>query len=174
MSDALLERVAKSLEGILAHIQKSPVFGLPVTGGAATAPKTSPGATAGATGGDAAAKKAAADKAAAEKAAKDKAAKDAAAKAAAAKAAAGPASGTKAPGGKHTIDEVREAIRTVATTPSLGKQSATDILADDGGGVTKVTDLKPEFYDAVFDACQALLNNEGGEDAAGSSADDLL
>lgn len=164
MSDKLLERIAVGLEGLLEHVKKSPVFGLP-TGGATTPPKTTAGA---ATGGAAAGGKPA-EKTAAEKAA---------AKAAADKnkggATGGPAAGTKAPGGKRTIEQVREMIRKVAADASLGKQSAKDILADDGGGVEKVLDLKPEFYDAVFEACEVALKAEGAKGAPAAEEDDLM
>ncbi len=165
MSDALLERQAKALEGILALLQKAPVFGLP-TGGAATGAKTTPAAAA-----PDAAKTAAA--AAAKKVADDKKKADAAvsAKAAAQK---GPAAGAKAPGGKHTVEQVREAIRKVANNPSLGKASAKEILADDGGGVERVADVKPENYDKVFEACQVLLASEGAPAAPPAETEDDL
>lgn len=143
-----------------------------LSGAAATPKATAQTGTKTATTTDADKAKAAAEaKAKADAAAKAKAEAEAKAKAAAASKA-GPAAGTKAPGGKHTIDEVRDMIRKVATSESLGKQSAADILNDDGGGVSKVTDLKPEFYDAVYEACQVMLNGEGG--AAGSAEDDLM
>jgi ribonuclease D len=177
MSDALLERLAKSAEGILAHLQKSPVFGLPTAANSGGAKNPAPAGTAAAP--DAA--KAAADKAAA-KAAADKKTAAAAAAAAAAKAAAtpsatkpaGPPAGTRAPGGKHTIEQVREMIRKVAADKNLGKQSAKDILSDDGGGVEKVLDLKPENYDKVFEACEVLLNGEGNKEAAAPADEDDL
>lgn len=169
MSDVLLERLAKAAEGILAHMQKS---GAPAAGAGAGAKTPPAGGTAPKP--DAAAAKAAADKKAAAdaKAAADKkAAADAAAKAAAKPS--GPPSGTKAPGGKYTIDQVREKIREVATNPSLGRQSATDILDADGGGVKKITDLKPENYDAVYEACQVALQSEGSAPSAASDEDDF-
>jgi hypothetical protein len=150
MSDALLTRIAEGIEGLLAHVKAAP----------APAPKAE-------TPKPAAAPKPEAAKPAA--APKPEAAKPAAAPkpaAAAPKPAAAPAP-TKAPGGKYTSDQVREVIRKVATNKSLGKQSALDILDQDGGGVQNVTNLKPEFFDAVYEACQALLSTEGqgeGED----------
>jgi type II secretory pathway component HofQ len=142
MSDALLERIAKATEGLLALHTKG--------GGGAVAPKP------------AAAPAAAKPAATPAKPAAAPAAKPAAKPAAAAPAAA------KAPNGKHDSVQVRDAIRKVATNPNLGKQSALDILDQDGGGVTNVTNLKPEFFDAVFEACQALLAGEG----EGAPADD--
>jgi phenylalanyl-tRNA synthetase alpha subunit len=157
MSDALLERIAKATEGVLAHLQK---------GGAAPATKTTaPAARASASAVDAnkvasdttktpAEKKAEADKMIAQK----KAVKEAADKAAATSAAkAKPASGSK-----HTIDQVREMIRKVAA--DVDKQSAKDILMDDGG-VEKVLDLKPADYDKVYEACEVLLSGEGAKSA---------
>lgn len=162
MSDALLKEISGKLD-VLADLFKK--------GGATAAPKTAPAAgnSGGAT--DPAAAKKAAEKAAAEKKAKDEAAKAAAAKAGAGK---GPASGTKAPGGKYTIDQVRDLIRQVAAKDGLGKQSAKDVLADDGGGVEKVTDLKPENYDNVAEACKVLLSNEGNKEEGASAEDDLM
>jgi hypothetical protein len=168
MSDAILERQAKALEGILALLQKAPVFGLPT--GAATPPKADKAAAgAAAPKGDAnavandttmtpAQKKAAADKAIADR----KAAKEAADNAAAAK------GGAK---GKKTIEQVREMIRKVAA--DVDKQTAKDILKDDGGGVEKVLDLKPEHYDAVFEACEVVLKGEGKPAAAAEEEDDF-
>ncbi len=171
MSDQLLERLAVAAEGILAHIK---------TGGAVP-----PKPTAANSGGDAKADaaKVAAEKAAVEKAAKEKAAAkavaDAKTAAAAKVAAAGagknaPAAGTKAPGGKHTIDEVREMIRKVASNASLGRETAKEILMDDGGGAEKVPDIKPENYDAVYEACQVALTTEGAGSKAAEPEDDLM
>lgn len=159
MSDVILERIAKALESIAAA-------------GSATAVKAPAATTKPAAAAPAAAKPAAA-KPAATPAAAGKAAATAApaaAKPAAAKPAAA-AAPTKAPGGKHSSDEVRDIIRKVATNPGLGKQSALDILDTDGGGVTNVTNLKPEHFDAVFDAANALLSAEGGGDEAADDFD---
>jgi hypothetical protein len=170
MSDALLTEISKKLSDIHVALTKG---GAP----AAAAPKPAAAAAAAAAATapkpDAAAAKAAAEaKAKAEataKAAAAAAAKDAAKPAAAA----GPPSGTKAPGGKYTIDQVREKIREVATNASLGRQSATDILDADGGGVKKITDLQPKNYDAVYEACQVALQSEGSPPAAATEEDDL-
>lgn len=147
MSDALLERIATATEGLLAHLKKAP----------AAAPTAATPAV-----------KAAADRAAAASAAKaTPAAAPKAAPAAAPKAAPKAATAaTKAPGGKYNSEQVREAIRKVALNPNLGKQSALDILDQDGGGVTKVVDMKPENFDSVYEACQALLSGEGEGTAA--------
>lgn len=149
---------------------------------ALSAGKAAPAAAAGASAGAAGANKAAttpADKAAAEKAAKAAAEKAAAAKAAE-KAAAGKgkpadskAASTKAPGGKHTLDDVRAIIREVATNAALGKTEAKTIL-DEEGGVTNVADLKPDNYDAVYEACQVALNNAGKSGDEATEEDDLM
>jgi hypothetical protein len=74
-----------------------------------------------------------------------------------------PGGHTKGPGGKHTQDQVRDMLRKVATTAGLGKQSAIDILTENAGGATSFNNLKPEFYDAVFEGCEsALASGEGG------------
>jgi hypothetical protein len=158
MSDALLTEISKKLD-VIAGLLKAPGGAVaPKAATAATAaasrpPAADPNALAADSTKSAAEKKAAADKAIAAR----KAAKEAAAPAAAATKPA--AASTKAPGGKHTIDQVREMIRKVAA--DIDKQSAKDILSDDGGGVEKVIDLKPEFYDRVFEACEVLLAGEG-------------
>lgn len=120
---------------------------------------------------------AAADKKATDKAAA-KAAADKAAAAAASKkndkAAAAPVSGTKAANGKHTIDDVREILRQVATKPGLGRQSALDIL-DENGGVDHLNKLKPENFDAVYEAAEvALKGGEASEDEDSTGDDDGL
>jgi hypothetical protein len=69
---------------------------------------------------------------------------------------AAPAAAAKAPGGKHTAEEVRDAIKKVATNPSLGKQTALNIL-DENAGVQNVSAVKPENFDAVFEACEVEL-----------------
>ena len=51
---------------------------------------------------------------------------------------------------------VRELVRAVAQS-KLGKQAAANILADQGHGVKRVTDLKPEYYEAVRQACRDAL-----------------
>ncbi len=163
MSDALLTRIADGIDALRADLKK----GFVGTVGA-TAPKPAAGAAAP----DAA--KVAAKKAADAAAAKKIADAAAAAKAAAKTPASGPAAGTKGPGGKHTIEQVREAIRKVAANASLGKASAKEILADDGGGVERVADVKPENYDKVFEACQVLLASEGAPAAAAEPEDDLM
>lgn len=165
MSDALLKEISTKLDTI-AGILKS---------GAAPAAGTKAPTTAAPDDAKAKAKAEADAKTKAEAATKAKAEAAAKAKPAAAPAApAGPKAGTKAPGGKHTVEEVREIIRKVAADKNLGKPSARDILKDDGGGVERVLDLKPEFYDAVYEACEVLLGGEGGKPEASEPEDDLM
>jgi hypothetical protein len=176
MSDALLTRIAEAVEGLRVDLKATRAAGAkePTTTTTTTTAKpeasTAEAAAAviakAAKASEARAKldaelkaknqaKAAADAAAASKAKAD-------AKAAAAK---GPPAGTKAPGGKHTIEDVRDIIRRVASDPALGKAAAADVLTDDGGGAARVTDLKPDKYDAVYEACQVLLSSEGDTSA---------
>lgn len=54
---------------------------------------------------------------------------------------------------KISEGQTREALRAVATTAGLGKQSAIDILAEHGGGAPNFLKLKPKFYAPVFVAC---------------------
>lgn len=155
MSDVLLTRIADALEGLLAHAKATPKAAAAPAAAAAAKPAAAP---------------AAAKPAAAPAAAKPAAAKPAAAKPAAAKPAAAPASAPKLPGGKYTAEQVRDELRKVVTNKSLGKQSALDILDQDGDGAVSVTALKPEFYDSVYEAAKALLSTEGDP----ASADDDL
>jgi hypothetical protein len=147
MSDAILERIAAALETIAKGAGK-------VAPAAPAGANKTPPAGAGAAGGGKA----------------TPAAGNKAAPAGGNKGAAGAGKGTtppaaaKAPGGKFNSEQVRDIIRKVATNPSLGKQSALDILDQDGGGVTNVTNLKPENFDKVYEACQALLSSEGGNE----------
>jgi len=177
MSDVILERLAKAAEGILAHIQKGgPAAGAggatnPLAGAAGVDPKAAAAAKATA---EAKAKAAADVKVKADAAAAAAAAAASAAAAAAKKPAAGPATGTKGPGGKFTVEQVRDKIREVATNANLGRQSATDILDQDGGGVKTVKDLKPENYDKVYEACQVALQSEGSASAGAAPEDDLM
>jgi len=165
MSDALLTEISGKLSKILTALEKggAPATSKPTTA-TATAPKADANAVANDTTKSAAEKKAEADKLIAKK----KAEKEAAAKAAAA--AAAPKAGTKAAGGKHTIEQVREIIRKVAA--DVDKQSAKDILKYDGGGTERVADLKPEFFDAVYEACEVLLGGEGKSAPAAAEEED--
>jgi colicin import membrane protein len=165
MSDALLTEISAKLTTLIAAVKGGSAAG--PTAGAKTATATTTDTKAA----DAAKKKAEAEaKVKAE--AKAKLEADAVAKAAAA--GKGPPAGTKAPGGKYAIEQVRELIRQVASNASLGKQSAKDVLTDDGGGVTRVVDLKPEFYDAVAEACKVLLSSEGSKAESAAEEDDLM
>jgi hypothetical protein len=168
MSDALLERIATAAEGLLAHIRSTGAGAGAVNAKPTTPPKAEPKAETKADKADASANAVAADttktpaqkKAEADKLiAQKKAVKEAADRAAAASA----AKASKPTGGKRTIEQVREMIRKVAA--DVDKQSAKDILMDDGGGVEKVLDLKPENYDKVYEACEVLLSGEGAKTA---------
>lgn len=162
MSDLLLERIAKAAEGLLAHLQKTPAS----SGGAARPAAATPAATPNKATTDAKAANAAKAVAAAKV--------EAAAKVAAAAAKKAPPASAKAPGGKYTVEQVRDIVRQVATNAGLGRQSAADILDQDGGGVAKVTDLKPENFDKVYEACQVLLSGEGDDGAPASEPEDDL
>jgi hypothetical protein len=159
MSDALLNEISKKLSDIHATLKA----GVNPAGAGAVASK--PAAAAKPAAAPAAAKPAAAAK-------PDRAAAAATSAAASKPKPAGPPSGTRAPGGKHTIEQVREMVRKVAA--DVDRQSAKDILLDDGGGVERVLDLKPEKFDAVFEACQVLLRGEGASTAGPAPEEDDL
>jgi membrane protein involved in colicin uptake len=153
MSDVLLKEISTKLSDIHAALKG----GAAANGGAVAPPK--------AAANKAADKAAAADKTAADK---PKAADKAAANN---KAGASQPAGTKAPGGKHTIEEVRSILRDVATNPALGKASALAIL-DENGGVDHLGKLKPENFDAVYEAAQVELSGASSE--GGAAEDDGL
>jgi hypothetical protein len=156
MSDKLLERIATALETIAAAASKTAATPAAAAAKPATAAAAKPAA--------AAAKPAAA-------AAKPTvtvppgkpATKPAAAKAAAA--------APKTQVGKYTEDQVRAKIREVASNEALGKQEALDIL-DENGNVQNVSQLKPENYDKVYEACQAALNAIPGAEEPEAAAGD--
>jgi hypothetical protein len=170
MSDVLLQSILDEMKGLRSDLAKAPKATSGATGGATAATADQVTVAAKAAAAKKAAEKAAAEKAAAEKTAAEKAA---AAKTTASKPA-GPNASTKAPGGKFSLEQVREKIREVATNPNLGKQSAADILEDDGGGVKKASDLKPENYDKVYEACQVALQSEGAAPAKEAAPEDDL
>jgi hypothetical protein len=74
---------------------------------------------------------------------------------------AAPPDSAKAPAGKYNYGQVRDIVRNVAMNRSLGRESARDVLIQDGGGVTNVSGMLPENLDNVYEACQVLLNSEG-------------
>lgn len=169
MSD-LLTRFVTALESIADSLQKgsakvSATSAAP-TKSESTADDSKSAAAA------AALKKAAADKVAADKAAAEKKAAATASGGKGAPATA-PAGTTKSPGGKRTLDDVRAKIRAVATTDGLGKTDAVAILEEEGG-VKTVAELKPENYDAVFEACEVAIANAGKPAAATEGVDDLM
>jgi hypothetical protein len=151
MSDALLERIAKALETIAANGKVAPA-----AAGAAPRPPAPGAANKPAAGAAGAANKAGAGAGAPNKPGTNKPA-------------AAPPAATKAPGGKYNLDQVRDIIRKVAANPALGKQAARDVLDTDGGGVATVSEVKPENFDALYEACQVLLSGEGG--GAGAADD---
>lgn len=74
-----------------------------------------------------------------------------------------PAAGAKAAGGKHTAEEVREIIKKVATNKALGRDAAINIL-DENAGVQNVSSIKPENFDAVYEACEVELAGVAGSE----------
>lgn len=161
-----LDRLATAAEGILAKLSGATVT---LSKPAASVPAAS--------GKPAAASGKPANAAAAGKAA-DKAATGGKAAAAPGKAPAtpvkAPATPVKAPGGKYNSTQVREALRAVSANPALGKQSARDVISEDGGGATNFAEVKPEFYDAIYEACQVLLSGDGqGQGGAAEEEDEF-
>jgi hypothetical protein len=60
---------------------------------------------------------------------------------------------------EEMLGEVRNIVRKVVEHKSLGFVSAKKVLLKAGGGARNVPDIKPELYDKVFKACQALLKD---------------
>ena len=90
----------------------------------------------------------------------------------AAKPAAAATGGAKAPNGTHTQDEVRDQVRKVLAAPGLGREAVISLFKENGGGAMNFNDLKPEFYDAMFEAAAGELSSgEGGAPAAGANDD---
>jgi len=154
MSDKLLERIAAALETIAAKRPRALDVPEAAPAKAATVKPDKPaGAAPGGTPGGKPAAKPAAGKGASGSA---------------------PSGQTKGPGGKHTQDEVRDIIRRVViekgNESTGGKKGEGTKLAlnllDEIGNVTNVGQLKPEFYDAVYEACAGLLGDPDGADDA--------
>ena len=74
---------------------------------------------------------------------------------------AAPPDAVKSPTGKYNYGQVRDIVRKVAMDPCLGKESALDVLNQDGSGVRNVSRMMPENLDNVYEACQVLLSCEG-------------
>jgi hypothetical protein len=72
-------------------------------------------------------------------------------------------------GGVHGEADVRKLVKAVANHPKLGTTHAANIL-DEEAGVANVSAVKPAFYDAVYDALAAKIDEvdgaAGDEDAA--------
>jgi hypothetical protein len=167
MSDVLLTEISKKLSDIHAALK----------GGAAAGAVNRPAGTAGAGAGAGKpgtavpGKPNAAPGTAKPNAAPGTAKPGATAGAAGKAAGAAPAAGTKGPGGKHTAEEVRAIIKQVATNANLGKQSALAIL-DENAGVQNVSSVKPENFDAVYEACEVELAGVAGAAADAGDPDD--
>jgi hypothetical protein len=72
----------------------------------------------------------------------------------------------KTPGGKFNYGQVRDIVREVAMNPSLGVETAREILDGEGDGAKKVSSLKPEYLDMVYQACGSLLARASAADEA--------
>jgi hypothetical protein len=147
MSDALLTRIAEAVEGLRADLKGKPA--------AAAAPAAKPAAAAAA---PAAKPTAAAAKPAAA------AAKPAAPKAAAA---------AKAPGGKYDAEQVKAIVLKVAGTDGLGKEEAKNILKEEANGVSRISDVTAQYFDAVYEACQVALAGVGKPATAAPAAEEF-
>jgi hypothetical protein len=79
----------------------------------------------------------------------------------------------KAPGGQHSFDQVKALLQKVIATPGLGAQRAKEIL-DEEAGAKKMSEVKPEKFDVLFEALSGALNSGEGGTPPASSDDDLL
>lgn len=148
-----MNRIATALEGILAFLKGTKIT---VAGSPTPAEKTPPAAAASTT--------APKDKAPPKDKDKDKAATTKALKDAAAKDTKGDAGAVKP---AYTQDQVREIVKRLAADEARGgRDAALAILADKGGGAKAVKYLDAKFFDAVYDATEAILDAElpGSED----------
>jgi hypothetical protein len=67
-----------------------------------------------------------------------------------------------------TIDQVRDIMREVATRPDLGRKVGLQILDDFGGRATYLAEVKPDKYEAVYDAARAKLDERPVADSLDS------
>lgn len=59
----------------------------------------------------------------------------------------------------YTQDQVREIVKRLAADDTRGgRDAALKILADVGGGAKAVKYLEPKYFDAVYDATEAVLD----------------
>lgn len=73
----------------------------------------------------------------------------------------------KAPGGKYTAAQVLDKLRVLA---KQNKELALKTINENGGGAVKFSEVKPEFYDALYEAINSELTN--GD--SGGSDDDII
>jgi hypothetical protein len=159
MSDKLAELIIVAANAISAHVNQTAQTG--GAKGVADKPASAPAKPAAAATGKPAAPAPAAT--AAKPAAAAKPALNAAQRQAAKAAAPAPTKAAAAQAGKYSEEQIREIVRRVVATTGLGKQSAFEVLQDEGG-VQSVGALKPADYDKVYEACNNLLT--GGEGGA--------
>jgi hypothetical protein len=73
-----------------------------------------------------------------------------------------PSDDAEAPGEKFNYVQVRDIVREVATNPGLGRETALNVLDQEGRGAKNVSSMKPENLDMVYEACRSLLAGESG------------
>jgi hypothetical protein len=71
-----------------------------------------------------------------------------------------PSDAAKAPGGKFSYGQVRNIVCKVAMNPRLGGEAALNVLDHEGRGAKKVSSIKPEDLEMVYEACRSLLAGE--------------
>lgn len=77
----------------------------------------------------------------------------------------------KAPAGKYTADQVKAKMREVLNTPGLGRPIVVNVLDENANGAKGWGDVKPEYYDALYEAFDNELKGGAAGEAAGADAD---
>ena len=77
----------------------------------------------------------------------------------------------KAPDGKYTADQVKAKMREVLNTPGLGRPIVVNVLDENANGAKGWGDVKPEYYDALYEAFDNELKGGAAGEAAGADAD---
>lgn len=77
----------------------------------------------------------------------------------------------KAPAGKYTADQVKAKMREVLNNPGLSRPIVVNVLDENANGAKGWGDVKPEYYDALYEAFDNELKGGAAGEAAGADAD---
>jgi hypothetical protein len=73
--------------------------------------------------------------------------------------------------GQYTADQVKEKMRAVLQAPGLGRTRVIEILDEEAGAKT-FGDIKPDKYDAVYEAFEVALNSGEGDKDKSTGVED--